>query len=259
MWPYPRIIAHRGGGVMAPENTLAAMREGHARGYRGVEFDVMLSRDGVPILMHDPQFGRTVAGVGGVVDYSAAQLAGMDAGSWFGAAFFGEPVPSLAQVIDFCRANDVWMNVEIKPVPGFEYVTGEAVARILDGSFGAADQLTTAAAVVLPPLLSSFSVDALLAAKAVAPHLPRGLLVDRLPVDWRVQLAKTGAVSLHLNQQFLTQQDAREIRQAGFGLFCYTVNSAARATELLAWGVDAFCTDRLDLIGPDFSLPASTP
>ena len=252
MWPYPTIIAHRGAGILAPENTLAAMRIGRAHGYRGVEFDVMPSQDGIPILMHDPTLGRTVAGTGNVAGHSAAQLLQMDAGSWFGAAFAGEPVPTLAQVIDFCRVHGVWMNVEIKPVPGFEVATGDAVASMVRKRF---DDLALASKDDLPallPLLSSFSVAALLAAKAAAPEVPRGLLVDRLPDDWREQLAQTGAASLHLNQQFLTREAAQQIRQAGFGLFCYAVNDVARASEILKWGVDAFCTDRLDLIGPEF-------
>ena len=66
MWPFPRVIAHRGGGTLAPENTLAGLRCGLAHGYRAVEFDVMLAADGVPVLMHDPAFGRTVPGIGNV-------------------------------------------------------------------------------------------------------------------------------------------------------------------------------------------------
>ena len=253
MWPYPTVVAHRGAGIFAPENTLAAMRCGQARGYQGVEFDVMLSQDGVPILMHDPQFGRTIAGVGSVARHSVAQLMQMDAGTWFGPAFAGEPVPSLAQVIDFCRAHDVWMNVEIKPVPGFEAMTGAAVARLVLDYFSSTGDARNASPGSLPPVLSSFSIDALLAARLAAPDLPRGLLVDRLPVDWHEQLASTGAASLHLNHQFLSADAAHEIKQAGFGLFCYTVNTAVRAAEILGWGVDAFCTDRLDLIAADFS------
>src|SRR3954465_6157212 len=80
MWPYPTIIAHRGGGTLAPENTLAAMRCGLARGFHAVEFDVMLSQDGVPVVVHDPVLGRTVAGSGNVADHTARQLAAMDAG-----------------------------------------------------------------------------------------------------------------------------------------------------------------------------------
>ncbi|MBC7414571.1 MAG: glycerophosphodiester phosphodiesterase [Herminiimonas sp.] len=253
MWPYPRILAHRGAGVLAPENTLAAMRCGHAHGFRGVEFDVMLSQDGIPILMHDPAFGRTVPGVGNVAEHSAAQLMKMDAGTWFGAAFAGEPVPGLDQVIDFCRDAGVWMNVEIKPVPGFEVETGAAVATLIRDRFDSADGgATTSGDGGLLPLLSSFSVAALAAARAAAPELPRGLLIEKLPDDWQDQAGLTGVRSLHLNQQFLTEAIAQQVRQAGYGLFCYTVNGPARAAELLRWGVDAFCTDRLDLIGPDF-------
>ena len=255
MWPYPTIVAHRGAGTQAPENTLAAMRCAQARGYRGVEFDVMLSRDGVPILMHRPDLGRTVAGAGSIVQYAAAQLMQMDVGSWSDAAFVGESVPSLAQVIDFCQTYKVWMNVEIKPVRGFGAATGAAVARMVHDRFGTAAvtlSRSSTSANSLLPVLSSFSIDALLAARDAAPELPRGLLVDRLPAHWREQLVLTGAASLHLNQQGLSAEVAREIKQSGVGLFCYTVNTTARAAEILGWGVDALCTDRLDLIGPDF-------
>jgi len=68
MWPYPRILAHRGGGTLAPENTLAGFRCGLEHGYRAAEFDVMLTRDEVPILMHDPQRGRTLPGAGKIAE-----------------------------------------------------------------------------------------------------------------------------------------------------------------------------------------------
>src|SRR5690606_35155961 len=93
------VIAHRGGGTLAPENTMAGMRLARDRGFRAVEFDAMLTSDLVPVLMHDPRFGRTVRGTGSVSATTAAQLAQMDAGSWLGAAFQGEPVPMLADII----------------------------------------------------------------------------------------------------------------------------------------------------------------
>ena len=91
MWPFPRVIAHRGGGTLAPENTIAGLRCGLEHGYRAAEFDIMLSADGVPVLMHDPAFGRTVPGIGNVSETSAQLLATMDAGSWFGPKFAGDP------------------------------------------------------------------------------------------------------------------------------------------------------------------------
>src|SRR5713101_6245429 len=104
MWPYPKVVAHRGGGVLAPENTLAAMQFGLDYGFHAVEFDVMLAKDGVPVLMHDAVFGRTIKGVGSVPACTAQELATMDAGSWLSPEFAGEPVPSLAQTIAFCKA-----------------------------------------------------------------------------------------------------------------------------------------------------------
>ena len=64
MWPYPKVLAHRGGGTQAPENTIAGLACGLAHGFHAVEFDVMLAKDGVPVLMHDPELGRTVSGKG---------------------------------------------------------------------------------------------------------------------------------------------------------------------------------------------------
>ncbi len=253
MWPYPKIVAHRGGGKLAPENTLAAIRCGLAHGFHAVEFDVMLARDGVPVLMHDSYLGRTVAGSGNINDYAAQELAAMDAGDWFGAAFVKEPVPMFEDVVAFCKQNRIWMNVEIKPVPGFEKETGREVALRVHRLFAAELASTADPDRAALPLLSSFSFDAMQAAQDAAPNIPRGYLVDVIPDDWHARLETLGAVALHANQKKLSQSQAQQVKQAGFGLFCYTGNDPDRARELLSWGVDAFCTDRIDIIGPEFA------
>ena len=243
MWPYPKILAHRGGGKLAPENTIAALRCGLAHAYRAVEFDVMLARDGVPVVLHDPFLGRTVPGSGNVFDYDSSELAQMNAGAWFGKAFASETVPLFSDFVAFCQANAIWMNIEIKPAPGFDEITGEVVARMAARLWGADAQL---------PLLSSFSETALAAAQIAAPGLPRAILFDQVPPDWEARAKKVGAVAIHLNHKRLDAPLAAAIRAAGFGLFCYTVNTPERARELFAMGVDAFCTDRIDLIAADF-------
>ncbi|MEO8600207.1 MAG: glycerophosphodiester phosphodiesterase [bacterium] len=251
MWPYPKIVAHRGGGILAPENTLAALRCGLTHGFHAVEFDVMLSKDGIPVLMHDEEFGRTVSGSGSVAESSAAELAALDVGSWFGSAFADEPVPTYAQAAAFCQAQAIWMNVELKPAAGFEVATGRVTAALTRQWFAA----EIAAEVLDPralPLFSSFSFDALMAAREVAPEIPRGYLVDVIPPDWHVRLLALAAVALHVNHETLTQDLAKQVKAAGFGLFCYTVNDSLRAREILSWGVDGFCTDHIDLIGVDF-------
>lgn len=248
MWIYPRYLAHRGGGKLAPENTIAGLRCGLAHGFHAVEFDVMLARDGVPVVMHDPFLGRTVAGTGHVYDYDATELVAMDAGDWFGARFKGEPVPLFTQFVDFCKENGIWMNIEIKPAPGFDAETGTVVANLTRALFGLEIARDDPAQL---PLLSSFSTVALAAAMAAAPDLPRALLLDMVPADWRAQADALGAVAIHTNQKHLTPALAKQVKDAGFGLFCYTVNDPARAREISAWGVDGMCTDRIDLIGPD--------
>jgi len=250
MWRYPKVLAHRGGGTLAPENTMAGLRRGMDAGFRAIEFDVMLARDGVPVVLHDPFLGRTVPGSGHVHDYDARELAGMDAGGWFSRAWEGEPVPLFVEFAQFCKAHGVWMNIEIKPAPGFEIETGGVVARIAAAMFAgeiAAGRLEQA------PLLSSFSHLALEAAREVAPQLPRAILMSELPPDWERRAREVEACAIHASHRHLTARQAQEVKAAGFGLFCYTVNEPVRARELLAWGVDAFCTDRIDLIGPDFA------
>ena len=91
-WPYPRIIAHRGGGTLAPENTLAGMRKAKEMGYAGVEFDVMLAADATPILMHDQTLERTTSGSGAIDMTAFADMLKLDAGSWFSPEFAGELV-----------------------------------------------------------------------------------------------------------------------------------------------------------------------
>jgi glycerophosphoryl diester phosphodiesterase len=260
-WPYPRVLAHRGGGTLAPENTLAALRAGRAHGFRGVEFDATLAADAVPVLMHDDTLERTTSGAGAVAALSAAQLGRLDAGAWHSAAFAGEPVPTFAAAVGECRAHGTWINIEIKPAPGAAVRTGEVVARETTRLYAdlvqpGGDQASRIEPRV--PLLSSFERDALVAARAAAPDLPRGYLLDRIPADWPEALAALGCVALHTNHRHLSRAQVRAVKDAGCWLFCYTVNDPERARELFDWGVDAFCTDRIDLISPDLA-PALAP
>jgi glycerophosphoryl diester phosphodiesterase len=253
-WPWPRVVAHRGGGSLAPENTLAAIRVGIEFGFLAVEFDAMLPADEVPVLMHDPTLERTTGARGGVDNRTSSELTKLDAGRWHSAAFAGETVPTLAAALVLCRANGVWPNVEIKPVPGHEQRTGQVVARQVARIY--ADALPSGgddagATDARAPLLSSFSVEAIEAARAAAPSIPRALLVDRVPGDWLQMLERLGCVSLHANHRTLDAALARRVKEAGYWLFCYTVNQPARAAEIISWGADAICTDRIDLIGAE--------
>ena len=240
-WRYPSHIAHRGAGKLAPENTLAAFRHGAGFGYRMFEFDVKLSADGKPVLMHDATLDRTTSGQGRVDALTLGELALLDAGSWHGPAFAGEPVPTLAAIARYTRANGFLVNIEIKPVPGTEARTGAAVALDAQALWAGAE---------VPPLLSSFSEEALAAAARVAPGLPRALLLDQLPADWLERVRRLGCVALDANHRELDAGVIADAHAAGLRVLAYTVNDPARAAQLLEWGLDGVITDAVDQIAP---------
>ncbi|WP_354422741.1 glycerophosphodiester phosphodiesterase [Variovorax atrisoli] len=240
-WPYPRWVAHRGAGKLAPENTLAAFRLGASHGYRMFECDAKLSADGVVFLMHDAALDRTTSGrgIGGAQPWSA--LAQLDAGGWHSRAYAGEPLPTLENLARFCLANGHLLNIEIKPTPGTERETGEAVAR-------EAARLWQGAAV--PPLLTSFQVESLEGAQAVQPELPRGLLLDKLWDGWLDAARQLGCVAIVCNHALWDAAVVSMVHDAGMRALSYTVNDDRAAQRLLELGTDGIITDRVDLFPP---------
>lgn len=241
-WPYPNIVAHRGGGKLAPENTLAAIDTGARFGHTMIEFDAKLSQDGQIFLLHDDTLERTSNGWGVAGDLPWDKLLHVDAGGWFSREFKGEPLPLLSQVAERCRQHHMMANIEIKPTTGVDVLTGQTVAL-------AARQLWQG---MEDPLLSSFSIEALDAARRTVPELPRGLLTDEWLDDWQDLTSRLGCVSIHLNHRLLDEKRVAALKDAGLHILVYTVNKPERAQALLDWGVDSICTDRIDLIGPDF-------
>jgi glycerophosphoryl diester phosphodiesterase len=234
---YPRVIAHRGGGTLAPENTLAGMRVAKQLGCRGVEFDVMLSAEGVPVLIHDETLERTTDGYGPVAAQRFAQLRRLDAGSRYGPAFQGETIPSLEEALALCAELGLWANVEIKPSAGRDEETGSIVGRLLAERWNGNG------------VVSSFSAVALAAARRAAPPFDLALLSDAIPVDWRERLAASACKAWHCG----ADADAAAIAAlvaAGIPLACYTVNRRDAAERLFAAGVAAVFTDRPDLWAP---------
>lgn len=241
-WQYPRFIAHRCGGALTPENTLAGLGLAARLGFQAVEFDVMLSADGNPVLIHDETLERTTNGSGSVAEWPLAALSKLDAGIKHHRAFAGEFLPTLLQTLEACRSLNLAANIEIKPAAGHEVETGTVVARQVLAFAHAWPEL--------PLLFSSFSEAALAAALEVAPAVPRALLVKLVPADWRPRLERLECLALHCAARHLQPDQVVEIKAAGFPLACYTVNRPEDVAGLLAAGVDVIITDRLDLFDP---------
>lgn len=240
-WPYPRWIAHRGAGRLAPENTLAAMRLGASHGYRMFECDVKLSADGVPFLLHDSTLERTSNGQGVAGLQNWHTLSQLDAGRWHSRGHAGEPLPTLQAVMRFCQHNGLALNIEIKPTPGQARHTGEVVAAAAAQSWSGQG---------LPPLLTSFEPDALHGAQHSAPELPRGLLLDRWGMGWLETALTLDCRAVVAEQSLWDASSMTQIRSAGLRSLSYTVNDEWSAQRLWALGLDSLITDRVDLFAP---------
>lgn len=236
-WPYPQWIAHRGAGKLAPENTLAAFRLGASHGFRMFECDVKLSADGVPFLLHDADLARTTSGHGsaGALDWAALSL--LDAGAWHSEAYRGEPLLRLDDLSSWLQAQGLMVNLEIKPVPGEEVRTGEVVARTVARLWSQAR---------VWPLLSSFQVDALVAAQREAPQVPRALLLDTWRDSWLDEARALGCVAVVPRHALLDATRIAQAHQAGLKVLTYTVNDAERAQALWQAGLDGLITDAVD-------------
>jgi len=240
-WPYPRWVAHRGAGKLAPENTLAAFKLGASHGYRMFECDVKLSADGVPFLLHDATLERTTNGRGLAGELPWQALSRLDAGSWHSPEFAGEALPTFERIACYCLDNACFLNIEIKPTPGLESQTGMVVAN------EAARLWKDAAA---PPLLTSFQPAALQAAQAAQPQLPRGLLLDQLPDHWLETARQLQCAAIVCHYKLWNADTVSQAKKAGFRTLSYTVNDEASARRLIALGTDGIITDRVDLFAP---------
>ncbi len=236
----PRLIGHRGAKASAPENTLPAIEEAHRQGATWIEFDAKLTKDGVPILMHDETLNRTTSGTGDVAGHTLAQLRELDAGAWFGPKFKGTRIPTLEEAMALMAKLGMGFNIEIKPCPGREAET----ARI---SCALVDKLWPKSAPV--PVVSSFKKASLEAAKAGFPHLPRGYLAEELKGDWLAEAKSLDCATIHPGWMKLTKPLVRAAKDWNLPVLVWTVNETARARELIGWGVDAIITDKPGDIG----------
>lgn len=238
-WPYPRLIAHRGGALLAPENTLPAFEEAARRGYRCVECDVALARDGVPMLLHDHDLRRTAGRDDRLSDVDADEVATLEAGAWFHPRFAGTRVPTLEQAIACWLRLDQQAMIELKSGPGQDAERlGRAAATTVRRCWRGA-----------PPMFISFDAAALRAAAAVAPQVPRALLLDQpWPDDWLERMRAAQSSGLDIEHSMATRERVDAVHAAGGSVLVWTVNDPARSAELLALGVDAVTTDAIDRI-----------
>ena len=232
--PLPRVIGHRGAAEAAPENTLASFRAAKNQGAAWVEFDTKLSADDQPFLLHDDNLDRTSNGHGPARAVNYDDLRRLDAGSWKAPQFAGERMPLLAEALALFQELDLQFNLELKPCPGRARETAAIVLAELKRLWPRSRP---------QPLLSSFVLESLEISRDQAPEIPRGLLLEGHPVNWLDLAQNLKAVVVNIGDRAATPEWIAEIKAEGYGILVYTVNDAARAQQLIGWGVDGVFSD----------------
>ncbi|WP_303977854.1 glycerophosphodiester phosphodiesterase [Dongia mobilis] len=230
----PRVIGHRGAAEAAPENTLASFREAKRQGAGWVEFDAKLSADDRAFLLHDDNLDRTSNGKGPARALTYDELRQLDAGSWKAGAFAGEKMPLLADALKFFAQEDLQFNLELKPCPGRARDTANIILDEVKHLWPAAKP---------KPLISSFVLECLEIARDRAPDYPRGLLFEEHPANWLDLARNLKVATVNIWDRDALPEWITEIKAEGYGLLVYTVNDAARARQLIDWGVDGVFTD----------------
>ena len=228
--PLRGICAHRGETETHPENTLVAFRRAIAMGAHQIEFDVQLSKDGYPVVMHDPTVDRTTDGTGPLCELTFDEIRALDAGAWKDPAFKGEQVPTLEEALSVMPRN-IWLNVHLKVGRDVGVIAAEEVCRQnrQHQAFLAAAQ------------------DGIQGARSVFPNI---LLcnMERQGADASQYVAITIRNRCHFMQCWRalpSPADLAKLREAGVRLNLFPFNEPAKLTDTLAGGIDFPLTDTL--------------
>ncbi|MER7476605.1 glycerophosphodiester phosphodiesterase family protein [Streptomyces sp. NPDC126510] len=250
----PLVIGHRGASAYAPENTLASVDRAAELGVRWVENDVQRTRDGELVVIHDDNLRRTTdaeevfpdRAPWKVEDFTAAEIARLDAGSWFGPAYAGVRVPTLEQFVRRLESHRQKLLLEIKNpelYPGIERQT----LKVL-GNEGWLDRSHLAGRLIV----QSFSADSVRTVHELKPGVKTGLLgTPRLP-----DLLDCAEFADQINPSYSSLSPAYVSSVQAFDgphgrpmkVFAWTVDDAKTARRVAGYGVDGIITNRPDVV-----------
>ena len=239
----PWVVAHRGYRAKYPENTLAAFEAAISVEADMIELDVCLTRDRVPVVIHDKALDRTTDGKGLVSEHTLAEIQKLDTGSWFNAEFKEESIPTLEEVMLKIRGR-ITVNIEIKPesfeAPAPADAIETQVCKLVE-MLGMADSV----------LISSFEhfffariqrwyrEQKKLTALRVAP-------LQEAPIDDEIAVAlcrRQKAYSYHPDESLVTRSLIQMLKADGYQIFPYTINDEKRMEQLIRWGVSGIISD----------------
>lgn len=236
------VIAHRGASAYYPENTMSAFRGAVEMGAEMIELDVMMSKDGVPVIFHDATLEDHTDGEGELSNYTLKELKALDAGSWFGPEYAGEKIPTLEEVLQFVKGK-IALNIEIKTEAVTDDIEGgvEEEALALVKKYEMEDHV----------LFSSFDYRAIAHLKQLDPSIPAALLYNNRESNKHLPsqlLSDYSADAFNCSYKQLNRRRLRDIRLHEIPVFVYTVNQKRRMKKLVKLGVRGVFSDKPDLL-----------
>ncbi|HEY0766074.1 MAG TPA: glycerophosphodiester phosphodiesterase family protein [Pyrinomonadaceae bacterium] len=244
----PLIIGHRGASAIAPENTMAAFREAIAVGADGIEFDVRLTRDGVPVVIHDSSLRRTGGVSQRIADLTWAEIAKTDVGSWFArknklpqGSFSNEAVPSLAELFTLFQSNNLTLYLEMKCDSPVEYAPlAEACCRMI-AEYGLKDRVMVEC-FQLPALSIVKEIDTEIRTVALfEPSLSNpSVLSDQSVINKATEI---GAAAIALHHRLARRSLVEKAKANGMHVAVWTVDNPSWIERARTTGIDALITN----------------
>lgn len=236
------VIAHRGDSHYAPENTMSAFKQAYHKEADMIEFDVLLTKDKVPVVIHDNDLKKFGHPGSKVTDMMFHELQNIDVGSWYSSDFKGEPIPALEQVLEWA-VDKMLLNIEIKQESVTDQISDDAVEKVVEQvkRFDMQGKV----------LISSFDYRVPGRVKKIAPEIFTGLLYDKKiaaelsPVEL---VKKYQADTFNCTWLELYRLRAEDLQQHHIPILIYTVNNKWMMKKLIRKGVSGIFSDKPGLL-----------
>ena len=237
----PKIIGHRGACGLAPENTMSSLIKASLLKLSFVEIDVKISKDSIPILLHDDDLSRTTNGNGLCCKYDFDKLSMLDAGKWYSKEFENERILSLSKCLDFLFEKKISVNIELKPNKGKEFENVKSIGDLLKSKKNLPNFFFT-----------TFDLYSLDLVSAILPLVPIGFLIEDSSFYGKenvIDICKQyDCFSVGLKSSMVNKETVDFFKKHNLTITTFTVNSVDQAYDFFSLGVDSIFSDRPDLL-----------
>lgn len=227
-----KIIAHRGASALAPENTMAAFELAYEQGAEGIETDVHLTKDNIPVLIHDENVKRTTNSTGYIKDYTFDQLKQLDAGSWFSVKYAGSEIISLEEFLNWTQDKALCLNIELKNNK-IDYKNLENIVYDMVSHYKLLSRTT----------LSTFNRNSVERLKPFNGNIGVALLTSKRSKNLVSHAKGLGANAIHIKYRLLNQLFVDKCHQEQMAVRVYTINKQPHMSRCFKMACDGIFTD----------------